>query len=287
MVNNKIDKVTNLFTFLKAYHSLKSPVVANEENREWLENVSNWPKHPYIEERWQNPELGKPICIIKKPTEAMIEKKDGSSQVEAIYNSLYNVYTRLRKEPELLELVYGNGQLQLEGMERIDHPLLLQVVELVFDSENEAFALVLTNKMPELYEGILGLIEGMEEEAIIELIKVFKTESISPLDKKSVQDFCDKVEAQLPKESNVEIVSDYPTLFLRKKQLGFHLAIDGILEDLQKRKQIPPFIADIVGEGDSIRKNSNTKETGKKVALDVNGIDQKILFTKPANKEQL
>lgn len=287
MVNNKIDKVTNLFTFLKAYHSLKSPVIANEEDREWLENLSNWPKHPYIEEKWQNPELGKPICIIKKPTEAMIEKKDGSAQVEAIYNSLYNVYTRLRKEPELLELVYGNGQLQMEGMERIDHPLLLQVVELVFDSENEAFAFVLTNKMPELYEGILGLIEGMEEEAIIELIKVFKAYNISPLDKQSVQDFCNKVEEQLSKESNVEIISDYPTLFLRKKQLGFHLAIEGILEDLQKRKQIPSFIADIVGEGDSLRKNSNTKETMKKAVIDVNGIDPKILFTKPANKEQL
>lgn len=287
MANNKIDKVTNLFMFLKAYHSMKSPVITKQEDREWVEPLGTWPKHPYIEEKWHNGELGKPICIIKKPTERMLEKKDSSIEVEALYNRFYSIYTRLKKEPELLELVYGNGQLQVEGMDRIDHPLMLQVVTLVFDPEAEAFALVLTDKMPELYEGLLGLVEGIEEEAVIDLIKLFQNQHMSPLDPKEVQDFCMQVSQQFKEDSDVKINPNCPTLFLRKKQLGFQIAIDYILEDLQKRKQVPPFIADIVGQGDQVRKNQNTKETMKKLALDVNGIDQKILFTKPANKEQL
>lgn len=287
MANNKIDRVTNLYTFLKAYHGMKSPVITKQEDREWIEPLSTWPKHPFIEQKWQSEELGKPICIIKKPTERMLEKKDNSLEVEAIYNRLYSVYTRLKKEPELLELVYGNGQLQVDEMNDIDHPLILQVVTLVFDAEAEAFAFVLTDKIPELYEGLLGLVEGLEEEAVIDLIKQFQNQCISPLDPNQVQTFCVQISDQFKEDSGVTLNPNYPTLFLRKKQLGFQIALDYILEDLQKKKQVPPFIADIVGLGDMVRKNQNTKETMKKLALDVNGIDQKILFTKPANKEQL
>lgn len=287
MANNKIDRVTNLYTFLKAYHSTKSPVITKQEDREWMEPLSTWPKHPCIEQNWHNGELGKPICMIKKPTEQMLQKGDSSLEVEAIYNRLYSIYTRLKKEPELLELVYGNGQLQVEGMDAIDHPLVLQVVSLVFNDEEEAFALVLTDKVPELYQGLLGFVEGIEEEAIIDFIKLFQNQCISPLDATNLKGFCTQIREQFKEESGVKLIDDQPTLLLRKKQLGFQVAIDYILEDLQKKKQVPPFIADIVGVGDAVRKNQNTKETMKKLALDVNGIDQKILFTKPANKEQL
>lgn len=287
MANNKIDKVTNLYTFLKAYHSMKSPVVANEEDREWVEQLGGWPKHACVEERWQQQVLDQPICIIRKPNEQMLADEEKAKEVEEVYNSFYNVYSRLKKEPELLELVYGDGQVRMEGMEEVNHPLILQTVYVTFDIETETFALFLEDKGPELYQGLLGLVEGLEEDSIVELIKLYQGEPISPLDIKGVEGFCTEVRNRLFGDTGVEIISNYPTLFLRKKQLGFQVALDGILEDLEKRKQIPPFIADIVGEGDVVRKNQNSKETMKKLALDVNGIDQKILFTKPANKEQL
>ncbi|MGL4343804.1 MAG: AAA domain-containing protein [Cellulosilyticaceae bacterium] len=287
MVNNKIDKVTNLYKFLRAYHQMKTPVVTNQADREWLETLRIWPKHPCIGEKWQNGEMGKVICIIKKPTAAMLQKKDSSIQVEAIYNKLYSVYTRLNKEPELLELVYGNGQLQVSGGESIDHPLLMQVVHLAFDPEEEAFALVLTDKMPELYESLLGAMEEVPEDVIVAATRLFENEPISPLSQSQVEAFCVKVSQQFKEDLSVLLMPHHPTLFLRKKQLGYQVAIEGILEDLHKRKQVPPFIADIVGLGDDVRKNQSGKEAIKKLALDVNGIDQKILFTKPANKEQL
>lgn len=287
MANNKIDRVMNLYTFLKAYHSMKSPVITNQEDREWLELLKTWPKHPCIETKWQNQVIGEPICIIKKPTEDMLLKENVAVEVEGIYNRLYSVYTRLKKEPEILELVYGNGQLKVEGMDVIDHPLVLQPVTLVFDAESESFSFVLTDKAPELYQGLLGLVEGIEEEAVIEFIKLFQSQAVSPLEPSEMQTFCMKVREQFKEDSGIILDANYPTLFLRKKQLGFQVAIDYILEDLQKKKQITPFIADIVGAGDAVRKNQTAKETMKKLALDVNGIDQKILFTKPANKEQL
>ncbi|MBU3812538.1 MAG: hypothetical protein H9893_12875, partial [Candidatus Niameybacter stercoravium] len=48
---------------------MKSPVITNQEDREWLELLKTWPKHPCIETKWQNQVIGEPICIIKKPTE--------------------------------------------------------------------------------------------------------------------------------------------------------------------------------------------------------------------------
>ncbi|MGL4737893.1 MAG: AAA domain-containing protein [Cellulosilyticaceae bacterium] len=287
MINNKIDQVTNLYRFLKAYHGMKSPVVVHQSEREWLEVLNEWPKHPCVQEQWGQQEIGKPICIIKKPTEQMLQKGDASRQVEAIYNSLYQLYTRLNKEPELIELVYGSGQVNVGGEESIDHPLLLQVVSLIFDPKIEAFALVLTDKEPELYHMLLGRGLGLSDEEAIEWIKLFQSQPISPLNKEQVKSFCLKLQEAVGEGSPSALDGQYTTLFLRKKQLGFHGAIEGIIEDLQKRKQVPPFIADLVGQGDQVRKNQTSKETMKRLALDVNGIDQKILFTKPANKEQL
>lgn len=266
---------------------MKTPVIANEEEREWVEPLQMWSKHICIQEMWQQQALDQPICVVQKPTEAMLEQDEIAKRVEEIYNRLYSAYSRLKKEPELLELVYGNGQVRMEGMGEINHPLILQTVNLMFDAENETFAVGLTNRAPELYQGLLGLVDGLEEEGIIELIKLFQADGISPFEGERVAAFCKEVSSKIQGDQGVEVVANYPTLFLRKKQLGFQIALDGILEDLQTRKQIPPFIADIVGEGDAVRKNQNSKETMKKLALDVNGIDQKILFTKPANKEQL
>lgn len=67
-------------------------------------------------------------------------------------------------------------------MDAIDHPLVLQPVTLVFDAESESFSFVLTDKAPELYQGLLGLVEGIEEEAVIEFIKLFQSQAVSPLE---------------------------------------------------------------------------------------------------------
>ena len=287
MANNKIDRVMNLYTFLKAYHSMKSPVITNQEDREWLERLSTWPKHSCIEPMWQNAVIGEPLCIIKKPTQEMLLREQEAVEIERLYNKLYSVYTRLKKEPEILELVYGNAQLKVEGMDMMEHPLILQPITLSFDADTESFALILTDKASELYHGFLGLVEGIEEEGLIELIKLFKKQVISPLEPDQVQSFCIKVREQFKEDADIILEENAPTLFLRKKPRGVQIAIDAILEDLQKKKQVPPFIADIVGLGDAVRKLQSNKESMKKLALDVNGIDQNILFTKPANKEQL
>lgn len=287
MINNKIDKVTNLYRFLKAYHSMKSPVVKNQDEREWVAVLGEWPKHACIQEQWGQQEIGKPICIIKKPTPQMCQKEDAAVQVEQIYNQLYDVYTRLGKTPELIELVYGNCQLEVDQEEVINHPLLLQTVALVFDVNLEAFALVLTDKGAEFYQELLGSVPQITEEVAVDWMRLFHTQQVSPLQKERVGNFTGKLSERMGDQSQVILHPQQPTLFLRKKQLGFHHAIEGILEDIQKRKQVPPFIADLVGLGDMVRKNQVSKETMKRLAIDVNGIDQKILFTKPANKEQL
>lgn len=290
MTNTKLERVVNLFEFLKAYHMIKSPVVRELQKEEWVEEVSKWPVDEAITSYLDKEILeGGLLFTITK-----------SSKDETLFNHFYTLYGKLKKEPEAIELVFGDGNLDQEGTYRLDHPFLLQTVNLEFDESIPAFHVRLADKGPELYEHFLGFAEGADESAVVELIKNFQAKPVSPLqvsarkhfmkqvakvlsDTYEVQDDGDKIVL----EGDKGRVEHRPTLFLRKRQLGFQTTIDQILEDLYMRKDVPPFIADIVGSGDVARKGQKSKEVLKKLALDVNGLDQKVLFTKPANSEQL
>lgn len=268
ITNKKTEKVIRLYEFLKEYQRIKSPVLTELGEQEWSSGLEGFEKVA----------LDGQVYQVNKPEDG------GDSE---LFDTMYGLYARMKKEPESIELVYGDGHLYQEGDRVCDHPFILQTMSLEFEPEEQRFLIGVGDKMPELYQSFLGSVQGMKEEALIELTKAFAYQPISPMDHKAVDEMLQKVGEVLEGAVSQVVLTRKPVLFLRKRNQGFGTAIDWIIEDMIKGKEIPPFIADIVGAGDAVRKGQKNKEAFKKLAVDVNGIDQKVLFTKPANKEQL
>lgn len=265
MVNNKkTERVIQLFEFLKAYHTLKTPTICQLSQYDWSTDITVQSQS-------------------EQDNAHILLEVDGTEK--ELFEAFYDVYIRMKKEPEAIELVWADMHLTQSEGTNIDHPLLLQPIQLEFNGETEVFRVTKSEKSPELAENLLGLIHHAKEHQIVEAIKCFQRQPFTSLEENWNEDFSALLEEAMQKSS--ARITKRPTLFLRKRQIGFQDTIDQIIEDLYARKEIPGFIADIIGLGDQVRKNQKSKEALKKLALDVNGIDQKILFTKPANSEQL
>ena len=269
IANKKVERAIKLFEFLKAYHTLKTPLIYELNQCEWFTKIEL--------DKDKNEEE-------KSPQKAMDLLYVDHSQKE-LFEELYDIYIRMKKEPEAIELVWGDLHLYQEGNCVIDHPLLVNTVFMEFNLEKEIFTIKRSDKGTELQENLLGVIDHADEQLIVETIKSFNQKPFSVLDDVWNEAFMDYLKEATVK-SPLRIVRQ-SSLFLRKRQIGFQTALDEIIEDLYEKKDVPGFIADIVGYGDQVRKNQRVKDNFKKLSADTNGIDQKVLFTKPANTEQL
>ncbi len=263
ITNKKIDRVTRLYEFLREYQKVKSPVATTIEDAAW---------HRFFD---------KPLKIEQGESIQTVYKEVEPEYFEA----LYSLYARLRKEPETIELVYGDLYVEALHDTTKRHPVLLQTLTVEFDARTQAFQLIVADKLPELYQTYLGGLEGIDEGKMTALFSAFKAMPKSPLEQGEYEEVSGQLQACIP--DTAYTVRQQPVLFLRKRYQGVGPAIDAIIEDIMKGKEIPAFIADIVGQGDTARKGQKAKEVLKKLAIDANGMDQKVLFTKPANKEQL
>ena len=73
-----------------------------------------------------------------------------------VFEVLYQLYNRIQMESERVELMLGDGQLRWQrGPERIDHPVLLQRVQLEFDPKVPEIRVVDADRAPELYTAVL------------------------------------------------------------------------------------------------------------------------------------
>ena len=72
---------------------------------------------------------------------------------------------------------------------------------------------------------------------------------------------------------------------MRKKNLGFSIALESILEDIRPDDNIPSFLKRAVGFDEGL--SSDSMQESESSDMSFNGEDEDILFTKPANPEQL
>lgn len=294
---------TNIISWLKKgwedpfkeakYIKQKSKIVSvKDENDEWINKdlieyfesdnnrVASFKSFSKIRSIWAKDE-----CITRK--------------TEELFNELYSLYSTIKKEPEALELVFGNGILYYFQNERIQHPVLLQNIKLEFDAEIPEFSLVISDKEPELYKSLLSSIEESDVDLLKDLNIEFDSNLYSPLDKNEILSFIKRIVhiisakgefiddyKKVNYDVNIPIIYTKPVIFLRKRNLGFSNAIDSIIDDINATNIIPSFIKEIVGLDDIIVENTEEK-TIKNDLITTNGIDEKILLTKAANYEQL
>ena len=211
------------------------------------------------------------------------------------FERLYQLYSRIGLESERVELMLGDGQLRWQrDSERIDHPVLLQRVQLEFDADVPELRLIDADRAPELYGALLTSPNGLPPQQLTQLRRELETRGYHPLEREATDGFLNRVAQQLgprgvfrPDPLGGQITADPvierdPVLFLRHRVLGYAAAFDRVLEDLESGDvDIPSALVRLVGiepppepEGE-IRPHSPWGEPPD------------ILLSKPANAEQI
>lgn len=229
------------------------------------------------------------------------EEQKVTNQVQGVFESIYALYSRIQRESEQVELVLGDGILNwpLPSGVIINHPLLLQRVDLVFDPSTPEFRFIESDKSPELYSALLRSLPEMNPKTIVDSLDLVNGGVIHPFEEDKTTDFFrtlapqiapkgEFVEGDEPPLGNEETsrIGRSPVIYLRRRNLGFGVAIESILDDLPAAdlKDIPSFLPRVFG----LEVNSGgSEEDLSPLTLDPNGEDEEVLFSKQANAEQL
>lgn len=211
------------------------------------------------------------------------------------FERLYQLYSRIGLESERVELILGDGQLRWQrDSERIDHPVLLQRVQLEFDADVPELRLIDADRAPELYGALLTSPNGLAPQQLTQLRRELEMRGYHPLEREATDGFLNRV-AQLlgprgvfrPDPLGGEITADPvierdPVLFLRHRVLGYAAAFDRVLEDLESADvDIPPALVRLVGIEPPPEPEGETRPYSPW------GEPPDILLSKPANAEQI
>jgi hypothetical protein len=184
------------------------------------------------------------------------KKRDNWREIEIpkeqglnLYNNLFKLYSDMKKESEGVELILGDGHIRWCTVDRIiDHPVLLQRVQLVFNSEKPSFIIQCEELKTELYTPMLRVIPTINQMMLSEILQDIETNvyhiadivNISGLFQRliNVVDEKGKCVEEFDNGYIGPMIMSSPTLFLRKRTLGFSMFIKKIIEELEENKDI-------------------------------------------------
>ncbi|QNU68668.1 AAA family ATPase [Ruminiclostridium herbifermentans] len=212
-----------------------------------------------------------------------------------LYNNLFKLYSDIKKESESIELLLGDGHIYWNtDLRIIDHPVLLQKVQLIFNPDKPSFTVKCDELKTELYTPMLRVIPTINQKVLSQVIQDIEVNNYHIADTSNtcalfqrlinVVDEKGKLVEVFENGYNGPVIMSNPILFLRKRTLGFSSFIDNIISDIENKPDIelPDFFENIIG---------NHKEHNEANVIDEDwnqsGIDQDILLTLPANNEQL
>jgi very-short-patch-repair endonuclease len=212
-----------------------------------------------------------------------------------IFEDFYELYGRVEREAERVEIVLGDGILGWRRQEgTVRHPVLLQRLQLSFSPSVPEFTLTEAEHPVELYSALFQSMPDVDGRAIGRCRDELEREGYSPLDDGPTSEFLEKLVVQLsPRGEFVESgapeeetdnprVGREPVLFLRPRTLGFAAAIEAVLEDLRNRDDLPWSLLNIVG----LEPPPPDFEGPDGFAAQAPR-DSDILLSKPANPEQI
>jgi len=236
----------------------------------------------------------------EKQRSIWVTSESKARKADEIYNEFYALYAILKKEADEAELVLGDGILCCIGKNRISHPILLQPVKLEFDTNIPQFKVVIADKNPELYKSIFSYITDVNYELLIDVYNEFNENQFAPYEIIESNSFMNRLSHALSLNGKfIEYIDEFinietypqiyrkPVLFVRKRNLGFGVAIDSIIEDVNDGEIIPSFLKDIVGIENKKNDTNSGINDSRESFLNSNGLDKDVLLTKPANTEQL
>ena len=211
-----------------------------------------------------------------------------------LYNRLFGLYSNIRKEPESVELILGDGHVKWrENETAINHPVLLQKVHIKFNPAEPSFTIYCDDIRTELYTPMLRNIQTVNQSVLADTIQEIEDKGYHIADSQNIAGACKRIINVINEkgkyvrgfESNLTgpTIMQSPVLFLRKRNLGFSIFIDKIIEDIDREDVVyPDFLENMIGNyGDIDKPKMDSEEWNQ------SGIDEDILLTLPANNEQL
>ena len=210
-----------------------------------------------------------------------------------VFEQLYELYGRIEREAEHIELVLGDGILSWKRLDgSIYHPILLQRIQLAFDPSVPEFTLIETGKEVELYSALFRSMPDIEPKVLARCREELDRGGFHPLGGTDTLEFLRRFVVQLSprgqfaegppqKESEDPKIGRAPVLFLRTRTLGFATAIEGTLDDLAVRQDLPLALLKIVGL------DPPPEEDEKAESFEPGDEPEEVLLSKPANPEQI
>jgi very-short-patch-repair endonuclease len=212
-----------------------------------------------------------------------------------LFEVFYTLYGRIDREAERVELILGDGILSWRRAEGgTFHPILLQRLQLQFDASVPEFTLSEADHPVELYSALFESMSEVDGRAIGRCREELDEGGFHPLANGATSGFLKRLVVQLSprgeffedqpptKEASDPSIGRDPVLFLRARNLGFAAAIEGILEDLRTREDLPWSLLNIVGEESPISEGENGDSPANTIYP-----DGEVLLSKPANPEQI
>lgn len=211
------------------------------------------------------------------------------------FERLYQLHIRLRLESERKELMLGDGHLRwIRGAERIDHPVLLQKVDLQFDPRVPEIRIVDAENPPELFTALLHGTQGLLPEQLAQLRQEVELRGFHPLERAATSAFLrqlaqqlgargrfseDRTSERLTEEPRIE---RDPVLLLRERISGFPAAFDAVIEELARNDvDIPVALIRLTG----VEPPNEADEPQERHSPWAEPPD--ILLSKEANDEQI
>ncbi len=217
-----------------------------------------------------------------------------------IFEDLYKLQAQIERESERLELMLGDGVLTWQGSDgsSLHHPVLLMRLQLLFDAEVPEFTLVETEQPAELYTALCQCLPDANATALGYCRDDLDKNSWHPLGGEETSSFLRRLVTHLSfrgklvsgtvpqRDKDIPYLERSPVLFLRRRTLGLSIALDSILEDLPDHEHLPYSLTSIVGIEPPMNERQS-EGTNAPIDTSPNGEDEDILFSKPANAEQL
>lgn len=219
-----------------------------------------------------------------------------------LFERLYELLGRIERESERVELVVGDGRLRRRAAEgAVDHPVLLQRVDLEFDAAGPEFRVVDADRAPELYADVLQGDDGVPGERLHAAQQELERAGFHPLGDRGTAGFLRRLagllgpgahyvaEGEAAPAGATATVERAPVLFLRVRTAGYTAAFDRVLEDLERAPSLPTALSRVVGVEPAPATDGDGVSAGTDAAGDVApwGEPPDVLLSKPANLEQV
>ncbi|QJW45500.1 AAA family ATPase [bacterium BFN5] len=171
------------------------------------------------------------------------EKEIPVRQTVKIFESVYELHSKLQKESESIEIIVGDGILNWRRKDGgIHYPLLLQRLQLVFKPEIPEFQFVEADSDPELYTALFQSMDDVDGSFLTEFHNRIAEERFHPLEGNKTTSYLTKLVNRLsPRgkflgdetifgEEDEPRIGRSPFIFVRRRTTGFANAIQSILE---------------------------------------------------------